>query len=78
MNEDQSYLNLPRTDLGLVLALVGELSVQDVFCDIVCSKRFYREMDEAFSLSLYLHSHQGSSLSLPNFITHSLCFLTAY
>ena len=35
---------------------------------------------DTFSLSVYLCSHQGSTRtpSLPNFVTHPLCFLTAY
>ena len=32
----------------------------------------------AFSPSLYLCSHQGNALSLPNLVTYPLCFLTAY
>ena len=33
---------------------------------------------DAFSASLYLCSHQGSALSLPNYVTYPLCFLSAY
>ena len=31
-----------------------------------------------FSLSLYLHLYQGSTLSLTNVVTYPHCFLTAY
>ena len=40
--------------------------------------RYAHRKRDAFSLSLYLLSHQGSTPSLPNFVTYPLCFLTAY
>ena len=39
---------------------------------------YVHQKRDAFSLSLSLPSHQGSLLSLPNFVTYPVCFLTAY
>ena len=39
---------------------------------------YEHQKKDAFSLSLSLRSHQGSLLSLPNFVTYPVCFLTAY
>ena len=33
---------------------------------------------DVFSISLYIHLYQGSTLSLPNAVTYPHCFLTAY
>ena len=39
---------------------------------------YVHQKRDAFPLSLYLLSNQGSNPSLPNFVTYPLCFLTAH
>ena len=38
---------------------------------------YVHQKRDAFSLSVYLRSNQGTTPSLPNFVTYPLCFLTA-